>query len=156
MAVVRWNQGGRRVPTAQAPSDDGECFYEDDFSHDARPWWQGRGRRPAPAVNTLRVDVANTAKEVVVRADVPGVEKEDLEVTITNDMVIIKGERKDLLESSTECFYCREAAFGAFERQIQLPEAVLNDKADAALKNGVLTLTIPKAEPKGAVRIKVS
>jgi HSP20 family protein len=152
MALVRWNTDTRPAPTATAARrDDGECYYEDYYGA-LRPWWV---HRATPAF-TPRVDVVNHEKEIIVRADVPGVEPDDLDVTITNDVVTIKGERKDDDLARSECFYCRESAVGAFERNVDLPDSVLRDEAKATLKNGVLTLTLPKERPTGPIKIEVS
>lgn len=154
MALVRWNQSGRNGPTRRALFDDSECFYEDDTGYLAHT---GRGRltaRSTPAFSP-RIDVVNEEKRILLHAEIPGVDKDDLDVTITNDLVTIKGERKDVDLSESECFYCRESAYGVFERSVELPEPVVNDEVKASLKNGVLTLTLPKATPSAAVKIKV-
>lgn len=156
MALVRWNTGGRRVLSGQDRRDDIECLYEDLFGASANPWRQGRSRTEIVRGYDPRIDVVDSKEEVVVRAEVPGLDRDDLDVTIASELVTIKGERKDSLESESECFYCRETSFGSFERQVPLPERVVPDRAEATLRNGVLTLHLPKAEPKQAVKIKVN
>ena len=83
--------------------------------------------------------------------------KEDLDISISNDVVTLKGERKSEEESeNNECYYCKESTYGSFERHIQLPENIASDEAKAGLENGILTLTLPKSEPKGSVKIEVN
>lgn len=152
MALVRWNPNGRR-----ASRDDIEYILEDFFGPRYRPWWSGPERVvPAEPEYSPRVDVVNSDDVVILTAEVPGIEKEDLDISISDDLVTIKGERKETAHSENECFYCRETSAGTFERQIRLPESVVADKADAKLRNGVLTLTLPKAESRGAFKVEVN
>ena len=147
MALVRWNQSGKNV--ALNSRDDWECFLEDLYA--------GRFRRGQERqVYSPRVDVIDNTKEFVLRADLPGLDKGDIDISVNNDTVIIKGERKDDALAENECFFCRETSFGAFERTVALPDKVLVEEAKASLNNGVLTLTIPKTEPTGSVKIEVN
>lgn len=84
---------------------------------------------------------------VVVKADLPGMDAKDIEVSVTGNLLTVKGERKtEKTEKEGEHFYS-ETSYGAFERTITLPEGVNADKARASFKNGVLELTMPvKAE----------
>ena len=157
MALVRWKSGNRNLAAYPNARDELECLLEEFFSGWPRP-----PRRPFQMQNTQawhpRVDVKATEKEYILSAEVPGLGKEDLNVTITKDLVTIKGERKQENEEETDCYYCKETTSGSFERQIALPEHVLSDQAQAKLTNGILTLTLPKAEPQnsGTVTIDVN
>ncbi|NPV88353.1 Hsp20/alpha crystallin family protein [Coprothermobacteraceae bacterium] len=108
-----------------------------------------RGFRPA-------VEVTEDADNVYVRAAVPGVPKDSLEITVENDRVFIKGEVKEQRKEEKEGIVFSEMRYGAFERVIPLPSEVKAEDAKAAYKDGVLELTIPKKvhEAKG-VRIKL-
>ncbi len=152
MALVRWNPNGRRESR-----EDIDYFLEDFFGPRYRPWWYGR-ERVAPTVSEYspRVDVVNAEESVILTAEVPGIERDDLDISVTDDLVTIKGERKEASQSENECFYCRETTSGTFERQVRLPENVVADKAEAKLRNGVLTLTLPKAEPQGSFKVEVN
>lgn len=95
----------------------------------------------------LAVDVYQTEDEVVLKAPIAGVKPEDLEISITDEVINIKGERKATEEISRENFFAQECYWGAFSRSYILPVAVASEKAEAHLdKNGILTITLPKLE----------
>lgn len=157
MALVRWNPSGRNVTLNRDNKDDWECFLEDFFGGQRRSWrgqWSGDTR---PSFSP-QVDLVDNKKEFTIRADVPGLDKDDFDITINAEVVTIKGERKVGEESSDEdeCYYCRESSYGSFERTIALPDKIITDEVRANLKNGVLTLNLPKAEPTGSVKIEVN
>jgi HSP20 family protein len=103
----------------------------------------------------LAVDMYETDNEVVVTASLPGVKPEDVEVTITGDTLSIKGETKSETKVEKANYLRQERRFGAFARTIALAAAVQADKAEAKFKDGVLTLSIPKAEEAKPKTIKV-
>lgn len=93
------------------------------------------------------VDVIDNEKNVQVVAELPGLEEKDIEVSIDNDVLTIKGEKKQEKEEKEKDFYRMERSFGTFHRQVALPAKTLDaSKCDAAFKNGVLTITIQKKE----------
>jgi len=93
----------------------------------------------------LAVDVYQTPGEIVIKAPIAGVRQEDLDVTITDEQVTIRGERHDQAKDAIEGFLVQECYWGSFSRTYVLPIAVDSDKASARLVNGILTITIPKA-----------
>ncbi len=90
---------------------------------------------------------------LVVRADVPGLEPKDIEVSLLHDVLSIKGERKSEKEVKREDYLRREVSYGAFERRMSLPQGAATDKVKASFKNGVIEITIPLAKEIGAKRI---
>jgi len=92
------------------------------------------------------VDMYQTEDEVVVKATVPGVKPDDLHITVTGDVLTIRGEVKEEKDEKNATYHLRERRSGAFSRSIPLPTSVEADKAKAVFENGVLTLTLPKAE----------
>jgi len=88
--------------------------------------------------------------QLMVRADLPGLKKEDVKVELTNDMLTISGERKEENEEKREGFYRSERSYGSFCRQIPLPDGVKTETANATFSNGVLEITMPapKMEPQ--------
>jgi HSP20 family protein len=94
----------------------------------------------------LAVDIYQTDKDVVIRSAIAGVGPNDLDISIENDMVIIKGERREAAEEEKKDYFLRECYWGYFSREIVLPEEVDNSRAQASLKNGVLTIRMPKIE----------
>ena len=103
----------------------------------------------------LTIDVYQTDSEIVIKSTIAGVKPEDLDVSINNDMVVIKGERKFEEEIREEDFYYQECYWGSFSRSIVLPVDVLSEKAEASLKNGILTIRLPKAETNKVKKIQV-
>ncbi|MBI4550297.1 MAG: Hsp20/alpha crystallin family protein, partial [Candidatus Omnitrophica bacterium] len=92
------------------------------------------------------VDVYETKDHVIVKADLPGMEKDEIQVSVQGDTLIIKGEKKQEKEHKEEDYVRTERAYGSFYRALALPESVDSDKVKAAYKNGVLELTLPKKE----------
>jgi len=92
----------------------------------------------------LAIDVYQTAENIIVKAPIAGVQQEDLEVSITDEQISIKGERHDAHGESVESYLVQECYWGSFSRVYKLPVAVDSDKAQAHLINGILTITIPK------------
>ncbi|MGQ9627532.1 MAG: Hsp20/alpha crystallin family protein [Anaerolineae bacterium] len=117
----------------------------------------GRPRGAWPTIvgmKTFPVDMYETKDNVVVKATLPGVEPEDVDITLTGDTLTIKGEVKPE-EEEVECYICQERRHGTFSRSLILPTSVVADKAEAEFENGILTLTIPKAEEVKAKSIKI-
>ena len=103
----------------------------------------------------LAVDVYQTEDNIVLKAPLAGVRPEDLELSITDEVVTIKGERKELEEVKRENYLAQECYWGAFARSYVLPVPVTSEKAQAVLKNGILTITIPKQEKTKAKKIEI-
>jgi len=107
------------------------------------------------AEGQLTIDVYQTENEIVIKSTIAGVKPEDLDVSINNDMVTIKGERRNDEEVSGENYYYQECYWGSFSRSVVLPVDVIADKAEASLKNGILTIRLPKADVTKTKKIQV-
>lgn len=107
------------------------------------------------AEGQLTIDVYQTDNEIVVKSTIAGVKPEDLDVTINNDMVTIKGERKNEEAVQAENYYYQECYWGQFSRSVVLPVDVLSEKSEASLKNGILTIRLPKADTTKIKKIQV-
>lgn len=103
----------------------------------------------------LTIDVYQTPLEIVIKSTVAGVNPEDIDISIANDMVTIKGRRIREKEVRAEDYYYQELYWGAFSRSVILPVEVDSDKAKATIKNGILTIRLPKSEKIKAKKIKV-
>jgi len=103
----------------------------------------------------LAVDVFQTDNEIVVQSTIAGVKASDLDITIQNDMVSIKGERKKPMELPKENYFYQECYWGPFSRSIILPEEINANEARAELKDGVLILHLPKSEKIKTTKISV-
>jgi HSP20 family protein len=90
---------------------------------------------------------------LVVRADVPGLDPKNIEVSVLHNVLTIKGERKDEKEVKKEDYLRREISYGSFERRMSLPEGAATDKVKAAFKNGTIEITIPVGKEVGAKKI---
>jgi len=103
----------------------------------------------------LTVDVYQTPTDIVIKSIIGGAKVEDIDVSIVNDMVTIKGKRENIDEVKKEDYYYQECFWGRFSRSIILPVDVKADKAEATLKNGILKISIPKAEKIKTRKIQV-
>lgn len=103
----------------------------------------------------LAVDVYHTDDEIVIQSTIAGVKPEDLDISIENDTVSISGERKNVIEDKGKNYFYQECFWGAFSREIILPEEVDGGRAEATMKDGVFTLRIPKIERQKVKKVKV-
>ncbi len=100
---------------------------------------------------TPRVDVEETEKEIVIKADIPGVDPKNIEIAIENNVLTVRGERKEEREEKKKNYHRVERFMGSFYRAIPLPPGVDAEKVTATSSNGVITITVPKkleAQPK--------
>lgn len=103
----------------------------------------------------LALDVYQTDDDVVIKAPIAGVRPEDLEISITDEVITLKGERKEQSEIQRESYLAQECYWGSFSRSYVLPIPVTSDKAQASLKNGILTIAIPKQEKTKARTLEI-
>lgn len=103
----------------------------------------------------LTIDVYQTESDIVIKSTIAGVNPEDIDISITNDMVTIKGKRVKDEKVETDNYYYQELYWGAFSRSIILPVEVDTDKAKAIIKNGILTIKLPKSEKIKTKKIRV-
>lgn len=103
----------------------------------------------------LAIDAYQTEDEIVIKAPIAGVQANDLEVAVTDEMVTIKGERQDEHSQTRDNYFSQECYWGTFSRSYVFPVAVDADKAEAALKNGLLTVRVPKLEKTRARSLTV-
>jgi HSP20 family protein len=113
------------------------------------------GREGAGALEPP-VEVAESDGEVTVKMLVPGVEKDQLQVAIDEDVLTVRGEVRKEHEEKKKSYYRQEIRYGAFQRAVRLPAEVEAAKATADLKNGTLKITLPKAKQTKAQQIKVA
>jgi HSP20 family protein len=103
----------------------------------------------------LSIDVFQTPKAIVVKSTIAGVKPDDIDISINNDMLTIRGKREHQEEIKEADYLFRECYWGSFSRSIILPVEVEAEKIEAELENGVLTVTLPKARPTKQISIKV-
>lgn len=103
----------------------------------------------------LTVDVYKTDNIIVIKSIIGGVRPEDLDVSVTSDMVTIKGKRSNPDNVMTDDYYYQECFWGDFSRSIILPNDIKTEDVEATIKNGVLTVRLPKIEKNSSMKIKV-
>jgi len=103
----------------------------------------------------LTIDVYQTDSDIVIKSTIAGVKPEDLDVSINNDMITIRGERRNDENVNEDSYYYQECYWGSFSRSVILPVDVLADKIDASMKNGILTVRLPKADTTKTKKIQV-
>jgi HSP20 family protein len=106
-----------------------------------RPFWPFD-----TTAGAFSLDMYETADSVVVKAAVPGIKAEDVNITVSGDLLTIQGETRQEEEMKESTYHVRERQYGSFSRTISLPSMVVADKAEAEFENGILKLTLPKAE----------
>ena len=109
------------------------------------------GRRPTPVIFresawSPNVDIAKTDGEIVVKAELPGMTKEDVHISITDNTLTLEGEKKQENEIKEEKYHRVERSYGKFQRSFTLPKGIQAEKIKASFKNGILNINIPKAE----------
>jgi HSP20 family protein len=104
---------------------------------------------------TPAIDVAEADKEYRITAELPGVDAKNVELSVMDDVLTIKGEKKEEREEKAENFYLAERRFGSFQRSFQLPPGVDRDKIEAKFDKGVLTVTLPKTAEAAARQKKI-
>lgn len=103
----------------------------------------------------LPIDMYQTRDTIVIRALVAGVSPEDLNISITRDMVTLQGQREEVQEAPDEDYYHRELFWGSFSRSIVLPEEIIIDEAEAREKHGLLEIILPKLDKGRSAKLTV-
>jgi len=143
MPIVRWDPFSDLV---QLRDDIGRWFGGTDK--------EGKLERKGSAWSP-DVDIKETETEIIVKADLPGMKKEDIEVSLDNDLLVIKGERKFEKEEKEKDFVRVERSYGSFYRSFTVGVPVKEEEIKASYKEGVLEVSIPKAEIKKAKKVEV-
>lgn len=133
--LIRW-EPAREMMTLREAMD---RLFDDAFTRplSIRDGW---------SMATPAIDMYQTANDIVVKASIPGMKAEDVQINITGDVLTLKGEVKQEEERKDKAWHIREQRFGSFERSVALPTAVKTDEAEAVFENGILTITLPKAD----------
>ena len=143
--LIRWQPFDGSVSLRNAI----DRLFEDSF---VQPRWGWMA--PMSAAN-LAIDMVETKDEVVVKAALPGVKPEQVEVTITGNTLTISGESKEESEVKEKDYIRKERHYGSFTRSVTLPSGLKADRADATFEDGVLTLKVPKSEEVKPKSIKI-
>lgn len=152
-SLIPWRRGEMQREPGQALTDFRREFDDLFNSFFGDQWWSPEryfGRRFVPAF-----DVSETEGELIVKAELPGVDPKEVDVSLTGNMLTIKGEKKEEREEKGENVHRMERSYGGFSRSFTLPCEVQGDKVEATYKDGVLNLRLPKAESSKTKSIKV-
>ncbi|RJP49061.1 MAG: Hsp20/alpha crystallin family protein [Anaerolineaceae bacterium] len=133
-SIIRWEPAREMMSLREAM----DRLFDDAFT---RPLGIAGNNWSVPAV-----DMYQTDDEVVVKAALPGIKSDEVQINVTGEMLTIKGETSQKEEVKEKAYHLREQRWGSFERSVALPVAVVADKAKAEFENGILTITLPKAE----------
>jgi HSP20 family protein len=144
MALERWDPFREAVSLRDAMN----ALFQDSFVRPSGPMGQG-------AAVALPLDVSENENEFVVKASLPGVKPEDVQITVLGETLTIQAQSKFEEEKQDERWHIRERRAGSFQRSISLPVPVDSDKAQAAFEHGVLTLSLPKSEQAKPRQIRV-
>ncbi|MHC4624154.1 MAG: Hsp20/alpha crystallin family protein [Planctomycetota bacterium] len=101
------------------------------------------------------IDVAEDENAIVVKAEVPGCKADDIDISVHGNTLTISGEKKQEQEKKEKGYYHMERSYGGFRRDLSLPDDVESARVDATCKDGVLTISLPKAEKAKAVKVKI-
>jgi HSP20 family protein len=148
MSIMR-----RRYGPLPSLRDEMNRLFDDFFT------WQ---RWPEPVRGLLEgewspsVDIAEKDNEIIVTAELPGIAQDDVDISVTNDILTVKGEKKEEKEVKEDDYHLVERSYGSFHRSIPLPTSVQGDKAKANYKDGVLRIEIPKSEEAKPKQIKIN
>ncbi len=146
-------KGGSLIPWSR--ERDIEQMFENFFERRPHLWWPWRSA--GMEITTPTVDLYEEKDDIVVKAELPGLEKDNIEVDLSDNRLTIRGEKKQEEEVKRENYYRSERSYGSFSRTLELPSEVQTDKVKAAFKNGVLEIRLPKTEEakKKPTKIKV-
>ncbi len=133
--LTRW-EPAREMMTLREAMD---RLFDDAFTHplSTRDNW---------SASTPAVDMYQTDDEIVVKASLPGIKADEVQINVTGDVLTLKGEVKHQEEKNDKAWHIREQRWGSFQRSVALPTNVMSDKAKAEFENGILVITLPKAE----------
>lgn len=138
MALVRW----RPFRDLVSIQDEVNRLYNDFFGRVPSRFegdWNASEWSPS-------VDISETKDDIVIKAEIPGLEKENIKISLQDNILTLKGEKKQEKEEKDTNFYRMERCYGSFTRSFNLPTTVQADKIKASYKDGILNITLPKAE----------
>jgi HSP20 family protein len=136
--------------------DEMNRLFDDFFAGHDLPLWPGRGGDDSLSAFTPRVNISETEREVKVSAELPGMDEKDVTVELDDNMINIRGEKREEKEEKDGDWTRREQVYGSFHRMIPLPASVDGQNAKAKFRKGVLTVTAPKREPDKSNRKRVA
>ncbi len=135
--------------------EDDDLAVQDSYQEEEEDEWDDAPQTTNSQDGELPVDMYQTDDAIVIRALVAGVSPNDLEISITRDMVTIRGVREEFQETHDDGYYHRELFWGSFSRTLVLPEEVAIDEAEAQEKHGLLEIKLPKLDKHRSTQLRV-
>lgn len=143
--LLPWGPQRRRTPRRHDDTDAALPSLQRDMRSLFEDFLQRMGGA-TPAMTTPRTDIAETDEAVEVAVDLPGMDEDDIDVSVTGETLVIRGEKRDEHKEERRGYYLAERSYGSVYRSLPLPPGVDPDKAEAKFKRGVLTIRLPKTE----------
>ena len=143
MEITPWRS--RQISPISSLQSEMNRMFEDFFN---QPFGFPLQRVRAQAAVIPALDVKEDEHSIVVTAELPGIDRNDIEISVQDDMLEIRGHKSEEQKREQENYYMIERSYGAFSRRVTLPAEVDSEQAEATMNNGVLTLYLPKAAPK--------
>lgn len=148
----------KKTPYEMSPFREMEHYFDDFFRNPfsllRHPMWS-RNQEPGHDIVSPVVDIFDDGNEMVVKAEIPGIKKEDLCVDISENSLTISGEKKQEQKIDRQNYHRLECSYGSFSRSFSLPDNVIGDEAKASFQEGVLEIRIPKSEKKNVKKINI-
>jgi HSP20 family protein len=130
-----------------SPFEEMERWFEEAFRRPFyAPSWMPKFKLPDFGMSYPTVDIFEDGNDVVVKAELPGMKKEDIDISISDDLITISGEKKSEEKVEKKDYYRLERSYGSFTRTLRLPAETQTDKAKANFKDGILEVRMPKTE----------
>ena len=137
---------GQKVPITPTKDDDNFFLSPTESSDPTDDLFNGEGQ--------LSCDIYHNDKNIIVKSTIAGVDPKNLDISVSNDLLTIRGFRETDDEVAEENYYCRECYWGAFSRTVVLPQEVDHENIKATIKSGVLTIILPKRYKNTAIKVK--
>ncbi|WP_285294821.1 Hsp20/alpha crystallin family protein [Aureimonas altamirensis] len=142
------------APDAKSSEDNAIATLQREMNHVFENFWNRVGQIEWPwGSGEAKSDMVETDKAIEVSIELPGMEMKDIEVTVNDDMLTVKGEKKIERQEEKKGYYLSERSYGAIYRTIPLPPGVDGEKAQASFKNGVLTIKLPQT-PEAQAKVR--
>ena len=142
------------APDAKSSEDNPIATLQREMNHVFENFWNRVGQIEWPwGSGEAKSDMVETDKAIEVSIELPGMEMKDIEVTVNDDMLTVKGEKKIERQEEKKGYYLSERSYGAIYRTIPLPPGVDGEKAEASFKNGVLTIKLPQT-PEAQAKVR--